>query len=153
MALEKGNEAPDFEGDSTIGKLKLSSYRGKSVVVLYFYPKAFTPGCTRETIKFGQLYDQFKQLNAEVIGVSVDTVSTQKSFADKCGAKFPIVSDSNKQIAKLYGVLNEKGSSAQRVTFIIDENGKIIDVLSGLGNAEEHANKSLEIIKRIRGKV
>jgi len=144
--LTKGMEAPDFEAESTQGRIKLSQFKGKRVV-LYFFPKAFTPGCTRETEKFVQLYEEFKKLNAEVIGVSVDSLSTQMRFADKYGAKFPLVSDRNKEVSKLYGVLNERGTSAQRVTFIIDENGKIIEVLKNLKSAEEHALKALEILK------
>jgi len=148
VGLSKGMEAPDFEAESTQGKIRLSQFRGKRVV-LYFFPKAFTPGCTRETEKFAQLYEEFKKLNAEVIGVSVDSLSTQMRFADKCGAKFLLVSDKNKVISKLYGVLNERGTSTQRVTFIIDENGKIIEILKNLRSAEEHAIKALEILREI----
>jgi peroxiredoxin Q/BCP len=152
MPLEIGSEAPDFEAESTQGKIKLSDYRGKSIVVLYFYPKSFTPGCTREIQRFTELYEQFKQLNAEIIGVSVDSISTQRRFAEKYGARFPVVSDEDKNISKTYGVLNDKGTSAQRVTFIIDENGKIVEVLKNLKKAEEHADKSLQIVKKLRGK-
>ncbi|QGA53421.1 redoxin domain-containing protein [Sulfolobus sp. E5-1-F] len=145
--MNLGEEAPDFEAESTLGKIRLSNYRGKKVI-LYFYPKSFTSGCTRELQRFTELYDEFKKLNAEVIGVSVDKLDTQKKFAEKYGAKFPIVADDQKTISKLYSVLNEKGTSAQRVTFIIDENGKIVDVLKNLKKAEEHADKALEIIKK-----
>ncbi|ACP34222.1 alkyl hydroperoxide reductase/ Thiol specific antioxidant/ Mal allergen [Sulfolobus islandicus Y.G.57.14] len=144
--MNVGEEAPDFEAESTLGKIKLSDFRGKKVI-LYFYPKSFTSGCTRELQRFTELYDEFKKLNAEVIGVSVDKIDTQKKFAEKYGAKFPIVADAQKTISKLYSVLNERGTSAQRVTFIIDENGKIVDILKNLKKAEEHADKSLEIIK------
>ncbi len=146
MAVEIGQEAPDFEAESNQGVIKLSSMRGKKVV-LYFYPKSFTPGCTRELQRFTELYNEFKQNNAEIIGVSVDSVSTQKRFAEKYGASFPLVSDKEKKISTLYGVLNEKGTSAQRVTFVIDENGKVVAVLRNLKKAEEHADKALEIVK------
>lgn len=144
--MNLGDEAPDFEAESTIGKIKLSNYRGKKVV-LYFYPKSFTSGCTRELQRFTELYEEFKKLNTEIIGVSVDSISTQKKFAEKYGAKFPLVADKEKQISQLYGVLNEKGTSAQRITFIINEQGKIVNILKNLKKAEEHADKSLEIIK------
>ncbi|EWG07488.1 MAG: thioredoxin peroxidase [Candidatus Aramenus sulfurataquae] len=146
MAIEIGQEAPDFEAESNQGTVKLSSLRGKKVV-LYFYPKSFTPGCTRELQRFTELYSEFKQNNAEVVGVSVDSVSTQKRFAEKYNAPFPLVSDKEKKVATLYGVLNEKGTSAQRVTFVIDENGKVVAVLRNLKKAEEHADRALEIIK------
>ncbi|MBW9140754.1 MAG: peroxiredoxin [Candidatus Aramenus sp.] len=144
--MEIGQEAPDFEAESNQGTVKLSSLRGKKVV-LYFYPKSFTPGCTRELERFTELYSEFKQNNAEVVGVSVDSVSTQKRFAEKYNAPFPLVSDKEKKVATLYGVLNEKGTSAQRVTFVIDENGKVVAVLRNLKKAEEHADRALEIIK------
>ncbi|BAK54734.1 peroxiredoxin [Sulfurisphaera tokodaii] len=141
-----GEQAPDFEAESTLGKIRLSDYKGK-FVVLYFYPKSFTPGCTREIQRFSELYEEFKKLNAEVIGVSADSITTQKRFAEKYNAKFPVVADKEKKIIETYGVLNEKGTSAQRVTFIIDPEGKIIQILKNLKKAEEHADKALEIIK------
>ncbi len=146
--MEPGQEAPDFEAESSKGDVKLSSYRGKKVV-LYFYPKSFTPGCTREMERFSELYDQFKQNNAEIIGVSADSISTQKKFAEKYGNKFPVVADKEKKIITDYGVLNEKGTSAQRITFIIDENGKIVEVLRKMKKAEDHADKALEIVSNL----
>ncbi|MEM0174113.1 MAG: peroxiredoxin [Sulfolobaceae archaeon] len=146
--MNKGSLAPDFEAESTHGKIKLSQFRGKKVV-LYFFPKAFTPGCTRETQRFAQFYDEFKKYNTEVIGVSVDSLSTQEKFANKCNARFPLVSDKDKKISQIYEVLNPTGSSAQRVTFIINENGEIVEILKNLKNAEEHVDKALEIIKKI----
>ncbi len=147
--MEVGQEAPDFEAESSKGKLKLSSLRGRKVV-LYFYPKSFTPGCTREMERFSQLYDQFKESNAEVIGVSADSISTQKRFAEKYGDKFPVIADKEKKVISAYGVLNEKGTSAERVTFIIDENGKIVQIFRKMKKAEDHADKSLEFIKGLK---
>ncbi|AWS00527.1 peroxiredoxin [Metallosphaera hakonensis] len=146
--MEVGKPAPDFEAESSKGKIKLSDLRGK-IVVLYFYPKSFTPGCTREIQRFAELHDKFTELGAEVIGVSVDSVETQKRFSEKYNARFPVVSDKEKKISISYGVLNEKGTSAQRVTFIIDKDGTIKSVLSGLKKAEDHADKALEIIKKL----
>ncbi|MGC8597054.1 MAG: peroxiredoxin [Thermocladium sp.] len=142
--MEKGAIAPDFEAESTLGKIKLSDFRGRRVV-LYFYPKSFTSGCTSELKRFVELYDEFKRINAEIIGVSVDGIDTQLKFAQKYGAKFPLVSDADKSISKTYGVL--RGSTAQRVTFVIDESGKIIEILKGLRDAKEHADKALAILK------
>ncbi len=142
--MDAGEQAPDFEAESTVGKVKLSGLRGRRVV-LYFYPKSFTSGCTNELKRFVELYDEFKASNAEVIGVSVDSLDTQIKFASRYGARFPLVSDRDKSISKAYGVL--RGSTAQRVTFIIDENGIIMGRLSGLKNASDHADEAL---KRIR---
>jgi len=88
LVIEVGSQAPDFEAESTKGKIRLSDFRGKRVV-LYFFPKAFTPGCTRETQKFAEMYEKFKELNAEVIGVSADKLSTQERFAQKYNAHSP----------------------------------------------------------------
>ena len=148
MALNVGDPAPDFEAESTKGKIRLSDFRGKRVV-LYFYPKAFTPGCTRETKKFAETYEEFKKLNAEVIGVSADKIGTQTKFAEKYNAGFPLVADPELNIIKAYGVLSESGKSASRVTFVIDENGIIRAIIKGLRNAEEHVTKALEVLKSL----
>jgi peroxiredoxin Q/BCP len=146
MAVNVGDPAPDFEAESTKGKIKLSDFRGKRVV-LYFYPKAFTPGCTRETQRFAEMYEKFKELNAEVIGISADKLPTQERFAQKYNASFPIVADPELKIIQLYGVLSESGKSASRVTFVIDENGIVRAVIKGLRKAEEHVDKALEALK------
>jgi len=146
--IEPNQLAPDFEADSSKGRVRLSQLKGKKVI-LYFYPKSFTPGCTREIQRFVELYEQFVNLGAEILGVSVDSVETQKRFAEKYGAKFPVVSDKDKAISSTYEVLNEKGSSAQRVTFIIDREGKVVSVLRNLKKAEEHADKALEEVKKL----
>ncbi|WP_126449679.1 peroxiredoxin [Sulfodiicoccus acidiphilus] len=144
----EGQEAPDFELDSTLGRVKLSSFRGKKVV-LYFFPRASTPGCTRELERFNELYEKFKQHNAEVLGVSVDSINAQKKFAQAHSAKFPLLSDPEKKVVLSYGVLSERGTSAQRVTFIIDESGKVVKVLRNLKKAEDHADQALEVITEL----
>ncbi|MCQ4336131.1 MAG: peroxiredoxin [Sulfolobales archaeon] len=144
--MEVGSQAPDFEAESTKGKIRLSDFKGKRVV-LYFFPKAFTPGCTRETQKFAEMYEKFKELNAEVIGVSADKLSTQERFAQKYNALFPLVADPDLKIISTYGVLSESGKSASRVTFVIDENGVVRAVIKGLRKAEEHVDKALETLR------
>lgn len=110
--VDVGQPAPDFEAEGSTGKVSLSSLRGKKVV-LYFYPKSFTPGCTREIQRFVELYDEFVKAGAEVIGVSVDSVSTQKRFSEKYGAKFPVVSDHEKRFHRLM-VSSTKRARAHR---------------------------------------
>jgi peroxiredoxin Q/BCP len=123
--------APDFEAPSSKGtNLRLSSYRGKSVI-LYFFPKAFTSGCEMETREFGRLYPQLTAKGVEVIGVSVDEAPTQTAFAEECEAAFPLVADTSKEVARSYGVLGITGS-AKRVTFFIDPTGKVVDVVEAL---------------------
>ncbi|MEM0008578.1 MAG: peroxiredoxin [Thermofilum sp.] len=145
MPVDAGFPAPDFEAESTKGKIRLTSLRGKRVV-LYFYPKAFTPGCSRETQRFAEMYEKFKELNAEVIGVSADKLSTQEKFAQKYNVSFPLVADPELNIIRAYGVLSDSGKSASRVTFIIDENGVIKAVIKGLKKPEEHADKALNLL-------
>jgi peroxiredoxin Q/BCP len=129
--LATGDVAPDFAFTLSTGSPRtLSSYRGRSVV-LYFYPKANTTGCTIETRGFSQRYDEFLRAGMEVIGVSVDPSETQKAFADRCGSHFPLVADDSKEIAKKYGVLGLLGW-AKRVTFLIDPEGRIREVVEGM---------------------
>jgi peroxiredoxin Q/BCP len=129
--IEIGSEAPDFESvDSTGAKFRLSSLRGKKVI-LYFFPKAFTGGCTVETKQFAELAPALAARGAEVVGISVDPAETQTRFAEHCHAPFPIVSDPSKAIARSYGVLSFLGV-ARRVTFIIDETGVVRDVVASL---------------------
>ncbi|MGC9112972.1 peroxiredoxin [Acidilobus sp.] len=144
--VQVGDQVPDLELETTAGKVKLSDFRGKKLV-LYFFPKAFTMGCTRELKRFTELYDQFKALEAEVIGVSVDSVDTLKKFAEKYGAKFPLASDKTKEVSKTFGVL--KLMTASRVTFVIGPDGVVRQVISNLKKAEEHADRALEAVKSI----
>ena len=140
-------KAPDFEAESTKGKIKLSEVlKDKNFVVLYFYPKAFTSGCTQELKRFVELYEEFKKYNTEIIGVSNDNLETQKKFAEKYGAQFPLIADPELKVINLYNAKG-RGKGASRITYIIDKNMNIIEVLKSLKNAKEHADKALEIIK------
>ncbi|MEM0476564.1 MAG: peroxiredoxin [Candidatus Aenigmatarchaeota archaeon] len=139
--------AKDFEAESTKGKIRLSSLlKEKDFVVLYFYPKSFTSGCTEELKRFTELYDEFKKLNAEVIGVSADDLETQKEFAEKYNAKFPLIADTNLEVINLYNAKNPRSEGAKRITYVIDKNMRIISVIKTL-KAEEHADEALKVIK------
>ncbi|MFB6471174.1 MAG: peroxiredoxin [Vulcanisaeta sp. AZ3] len=142
----EGEEAPDFELESHDGnKVRLSDYRGKWVI-LYFFPKAFTSGCSRETQEFAITWDEFERLGAIVFGISTDTVSTQKKFAEKYGAKFKLLSDHNKEVSRIYGVLRRTGT-AERVTFIINPEGKIAKIIRNV-KPEEHPKIALEYLRQ-----
>ncbi len=126
--IEIGQPAPDFEAKDSKGEtLRLSSLKGKKVV-LYFFPKAFTTGCTIETRQFATLTPGLAEKGVQVVGVSVDQEETLSRFAGHCGATFPIVSDSNRSIARAYGVLSFLGL-AKRATFFLDEEGIVRDVV------------------------
>jgi len=129
--LRVGEIAPDFTIPSAEGSPRtLSSYRGRPVI-LFFFPKANTTGCTLETRGFAERYPRFQQAGIEVIGVSVDTPDTQTAFAEKCGSQFPMVGDPSGEIARKYGVMGFLGVT-KRVTFFLDPEGRVKDVVEGL---------------------
>jgi peroxiredoxin Q/BCP len=129
--LAVGELAPDFEGVSTSGGgLRLSSLRGRSVV-LYFFPKAGSVGCTRESIKFAHLYPELKSREIELVGVSVDNLTDQQRFGERCQLPFPLIADPEKEIARRFGVLGAFGM-AKRVTFFLDREGRVAKVFQGV---------------------
>ena len=123
MALQVGDVAPDFElpasGNHTI---KLSDFRGKKNVLLAFYPFAFSPVCSLQLPGLQQQLSQFKSLNTEVLGISVDSKHSSAAFAEHLHLDFPLMSDFNREITQAYGVLRE-GGFAERALFVIDQNG------------------------------
>ena len=133
--LQKGMQAPAFMLADKDGKMvSLSDFLGKKVV-LYFYPKDNTPGCTRQACAFACAYSEFEKKNAVIIGISKDSVSSHEKFAEKYNLPFILLSDPELQAIQAYGVWQEKklyGKTSMgvvRTTFIIDEQGKIIKVM------------------------
>ena len=133
--LDIGTKAPAFELPDQDGKIHtLEEYRGKKVI-LYFYPKDNTPGCTRQACAFAVAYSEFEKKNAVVIGISKDSVSSHEKFAEKYNLPFILLSDPELQAIQAYGVWQEKklygktSIGVVRTTFIIDEQGKIIKVM------------------------
>lgn len=129
--LEIGTKAPDFTlNDKNGNEVKLSDYLGKKVV-LYFYPRDNTPGCTKQACAFGASYGQFKAKNVEVIGISKDSVASHAKFADKYELSFVLLSDPERKAIEAYDVWKEKklygkvSMGVVRQTYIIDENGII----------------------------
>jgi len=123
-----GDPAPDFVAPNQDGSpFRLSSLKG-SPVVLYFYPKADTPGCTIESKGFRDAHAEFAAKKVHIVGVSVDDCPAQKAFMEKYGLPFPLIADSSKAVASAYGVLGPRGS-ARRVTFLIDPNGTVVEVV------------------------
>ena len=144
--LETGSAAPDFSlPDKDGNTVKLSDFRGRKVV-LYFYPRDNTPGCTRQACAFAAAYSRFKRLGVTVIGISRDSEASHKKFADKHSLPFILLSDPERQAIEAYGVWQEKKNYGKvsmgivRSTFIIDENGIIIRTMPKVKpdtNAEE----------------
>ena len=150
--LQVGTIAPDFSLPDQNGKLRsLSDFRGQKVI-LYFYPKDMTSGCTKQACAFGELYPQFQEKGAAVIGVSKDTVTSHKRFEEKYGLPFPLLSDTEKTVIKSYDVWKEKKSAGKvsmgvvRTTYLIDENGIIVKALEKVKAADNPA-QMLEILK------
>ncbi len=144
--LQTGMKAPDFTAQITTGKtIHLRDYLGKKVV-LYFYPKDDTPGCTVEACGLRDEYQSIKGLGAEVLGVSVDDTGSHQKFTSKFNLPFPLVADTDKKITVAYGVLNEKSNNSRRVTFIIDEHGKISRIFETV-KPDKHPQEVLEALK------
>lgn len=142
--LKVGSNAPDFTAQTSAGTtITLSALRGKRVV-LFFFPKAFTTGCTIETRQFRDHYTEIAGRGAEVIGVSVDSEKTQCEFASREGVPFPMIGDADKSIAKKYDVLWPLLNVAQRVTYLIGTDGRIEDVF----HHEILVGKHLESIRK-----
>ena len=132
--ISVGDEAPDFETlNDKNEKVRLSDYRGKRVV-LYFYPKDETRGCTIQACAFRDIYPRVEERNAVVLGVSPDNVESHQGFRDNHGLPFPLLVDEDKKIANQYGVWQERVRDGQkfmgiaRSHFVIDEAGKVVDV-------------------------
>src|ERR1051325_11556650 len=126
--LKVGDPAPNFELKGSDGKMyRLSDFKGKKPVVLAWFPKAFTPGCTKECKAMAEQGDEIRKYNAAYFTVSVDEPEQNKKFAESVHADYPILSDPTKETAKAYGVLNDRGM-ANRWTFYIDKNGKITHI-------------------------
>ena len=128
--LKEGNKAPDFTAvDQDGSKVKLSSFKGEKNVVLYFYPKDMTPGCTTQACDFRDQYKKFK--NTVIIGVSIDSMERHQKFIEKYNLPFTLIADTDKKVVQKYGVWQEKKLYGKtfmgivRTTFIIDKNGTI----------------------------
>jgi peroxiredoxin Q/BCP len=146
--------APDFTLPSQSGEeVSLTSFMGKKrAIVLFFYPKDDTPGCTREACSFRDGYEQFEKLEAEVIGVSSDSVRSHQRFAQRHGLHFTLLSDEGGKVRKLYGVPNTLGLFPGRVTYVIDEKGVVRHVFSSQLDVPKHVKEALRALESIGSK-
>ena len=156
VQLTAGTEAPHFElPDSDMRTFSLASQQGKKSVVLYFYPKDDTPGCTLEANEFSALEHEFSKLDTIVIGISRDDCLSHASFRDKYGLSVLLLSDPDARVCKRYGVMYEKEVEGQkklsvkRSTFVIDQQGKLRHVIYGV-QAHGHAQEILNVIKELK---
>ena len=141
-------KAPDFQLQSTNGKIRLADFRNRWLV-LFFYAKNFTPVCNSELIEFNKHYEKFKKLDAAVLGVSTDEIESHKKCARELKLQFPLASDSGK-VSREYGVLNEKLGMAFRGTFVINPEGVIkYIVVSDLGTGRS-VKEILRVLKALQ---
>ncbi|KAN0003671.1 hypothetical protein ACTFIZ_009811 [Dictyostelium cf. discoideum] len=148
--LKVGDQAPDFTASDKDGKsYSLKDFADK-VLVLYFYPKDSTPGCTKEACSFRDNYEQFTEAGAVVVGVSSDDAESHSKFSAKYRLPFTLLTDNKGEMAKNYGVKKELLLIPGRSTFIIDKNQKIALIHSSLLNAESHITESLKVIEQLK---
>jgi peroxiredoxin Q/BCP len=153
--LQAGQSAPEFDlPDADMQMVSLAGFKNKNHVVLYFYPKDDTPGCTIEAIDFSDLDDEFAHHETIVLGVSMDDCLSHGSFRDKHGLAVQLLADTEGDVCKKYGVLHEKESDGKkktciaRSTFIIDKQGVVRHALYSV-NARGHAHEVLNLVKEI----
>jgi len=146
-----GDPAPDFTLPNQSGQMiSLHDFIGQKIIVLYFYPKDFTTGCTAEACAFRDSYEVFKEAGAEVIGISSQSVDSHKRFAITNTPPFILLSDENGRIRKLYGATSAFGLMPGRVTYVIDKKGIIRHTFSSQLNPTKHIEEALRIIKDIK---
>ncbi len=149
--INEGEKAPQFEGKDQNGNtIRLSDFTGKKLV-LYFYPKDDTPGCTKEACNLRDNYQALKDQGIEIIGVSADTESKHQKFIEKYDLPFPLIADTEKEIIQAFGVWGEKKflgktyDGIHRITFVMDENGNVLKRFDKVKTAD-HAAQILEAI-------
>lgn len=153
--LNIGDKAPDFSLPSTNGNnISLSDYSSQKHVVLYFYPKDNTPGCTKEACYFRDLQKEFDDAGAVILGVSMDSVKSHEQFAEKYNLLFPLLADEDKKVTSDYGVFKEKSMFGKtvlgvvRTTFLIDKEGIIRNIWPKV-SVEGHADEVLAEIAKL----
>lgn len=149
--LKIGDTIPLFIlKDQNNNDFDIENYRGKKPLVIYFYPKDDTPGCTKEACSFRDEFEVFTDLNVEVIGISSDDVTSHKNFADKYNLPFTLLADTEKKVRKLFGVPKSfLGLVPGRVTYIINKQGIIVHVFNSMTNTNKHITESLSVLKEI----
>lgn len=149
IKVKVGDIAPQFTAPTTSGSnLSLNDIVSKKHVVLYFYPKDDTPGCTKEACSFRDNLQAVKELGAEIIGVSVDDVQSHKRFTDKYHLPFTLVSDADKRISTAYGVLKDPGTYTNRVTFLIRKGGKVAKIFPKV-DVSKHTEEIVAALKEL----
>jgi thioredoxin-dependent peroxiredoxin len=151
MTLSIGEQAPDFDKTTHDGeRVNLASLRGEKAVVLYFYPKDETPGCTAEACSFRDSYEDFVEAGAVVIGVSADSDKSHEQFAAHHRLPFKLISDKDGDLRRRYKIPTKMlGIIPGRVSYVIDKQGKIAHVFNSMLQAKRHVSEALAIVKQL----
>ncbi len=151
MAIQTGDKCPLFSlPDQNGQQVNISDLIGKTILVIYFYPKDETSGCTREACSFRDSHEDFKDLGCEVIGISSDSVSSHKKFEQNHRLNFTLLADTKKEARKAFGVPPSLfGLISGRVTYIVDLQGTVRGVYNSLTNAEGHIREAMKTVKEI----
>ena len=148
MGIQVGDAIPDVVLQSQTGEtVNLKSFNGNKCVVLYFYPKDDTPGCTKESCSFRDSYTALQDAGAEVIGISADDVASHKTFASKYNLPFTLLSDTGNAIRKSFGVPSTFGILPGRVTYVIDKSGIVKHITNSQLNFQGHIDESLKVVQ------
>ena len=149
-SVQVGDKAPDFTLPSQSGEpVRLQDRLGERVVVLYFYPKDNTPGCTAEACAFRDSHETFTDAGAEVIGVSSDSADRHVAFADRHKLPFTLLADQGGRVRKAYGVPAVLGLLPGRVTYVIDRSGTVRHVFNSMTHIGQHINDALEVVRQL----
>ena len=149
--IQPGDQAPDFTLPTQSGEtFRLQDRMGERVIVLYFYPKDNTSGCTAEACAFRDSYEVFTEAGADVIGVSSDSVDKHAGFASQHNLPFTLLSDQGGRVRKTYGVPGVLGVIPGRVTYVIDRAGVVRHVFSSMTNIDGHVNDALRVVKELQ---
>ena len=150
MKIKVGDKAPEFTLPSQDGtQISLSDFRGKKNVVVYFYPKDDTPGCTKEACAFRDQYQVFTDVGAEVIGISADSQKSHKEFANKYNLPFTLLCDTSNKVRQLYDVPATLWILPGRVTYVIDKEGIIRHIFDSMLDFDAHVKEALNTLKAI----
>jgi peroxiredoxin Q/BCP len=148
--ISPGDQAPDFRLVSQAKEtVKLGDLIGERAVVLYFYPKDDTPGCTAEACSFRDVYEAFVEAGAGVVGVSSDSVESHASFAARNALPFLLLSDTGEEVRKLYGVPSTLGIFPGRVTYVIDKRGTVRHVFSSQFGTTRHVDEAMKVVRAL----
>ena len=148
--ISEGTLAPDFELPDQGGRsIRLSEWIDEGPVVLFFYPIAMTPGCTKEACHFRDLATEFKEAGAQRLGISVDPVAKQSEFANQHVLDYPLLSDESGEVATAFGVKRKMITPVKRATFVIDKDRVIRKVITSELNMDVHADEALAAVKAL----